>query len=317
MAAPPGQLYSPDGRFWWDGAAWQPVQAPPPPGTPAQQGFTVPPPPGPATHDPSVPPPPGAPAQQGFTVPPPPWPAAGHPSAASPWPHAPGAQAAQQHAGLQAPPYAPPGTGAPTPAPFGAGPRPRRTGTAVFVLVTAGTLIAALALGGLVGGAAGLATTEPVTDAPAPSFPQRFPTGKQRYLPKVTLNMVAVNWLQAANSWRCTRSAASDPLTGAKMGMICRPGDATRLHMSVYIWYDGPDKVVSVKARCDLGVGSKPCTSLFSMMADTLLSPDRTLRGQAEVWAGKNADKAAVTAIGGVRLETSARPHTMEAVPAI
>jgi hypothetical protein len=53
------------------------------------------------------------------------------------------------------------------------------------------------------------------------------------------------------------------------------------------------------------------------MMADTLLSPDRRLRGQAEAWAGKNADKAAVTAIAGVRLETTLRPHSMEAVPAI
>ncbi|XVQ83310.1 hypothetical protein ACQP2K_31395 [Microbispora siamensis] len=287
MAAPPGWPYSPDGRFWWDGAAWQPVNTPPP-APPAQQGVTVPPPPGPAT---------------------------GHPSTASPWPQTPGAQGPQPYVVQQAPPHAPPGTGAPTP--FDAAPRPRRAGTAVFVLVTMGTLIAALVLGGVAGGAVGLATTEPVTDAPAPSFPGRFPTGKQRYMPKVTLNMVAVNWLQAANSWRCARSAAPDPLTGAKMGMICRPGAAARLHMSVYIWYDGPDKVLSVKARCDLGVRAKACTSLFSMMADTLLSPDRPLRGKAEAWAGKNADKAAVTAIGGVRLETRPRPHSMEAVPAI
>ncbi|MEU6415500.1 hypothetical protein [Microbispora sp. NPDC046933] len=289
MTAQPGWPYSPDGRFWWDGTAWQPVQTPPP-GPPAQQGLTMPPPPGPAT---------------------------GHPSMASPWPQAPGPQAAQLYAVQQTPPYVPPGAGAPSPAPSGVAPRPRRSGTAVFVLVTVGTLIAAPALGGVVGGAVGLATTEPVTDAPAPSFPARFPTGKQRYLPKVTLNMVAVNWLQAANSWRCARFPAPDPLSGAKMGMICRPGDAARLSMSVQIWYDGPDKVLSVKARCDLGVRTKACTNLFSMMADSLLSPDRTLRKQAEAWAGKNADKAAVTAIGGVRLETSPRPHAMEAVPAI
>ncbi|MEU6428939.1 hypothetical protein ABZ860_23845 [Microbispora sp. NPDC046973] len=283
MPAPPGWPYSPDGRFWWDGTAWQPVRTPPP-GPPAQQGLAVPPPP----------------AQQGLAVPPPPAP-----------------QAAQPYAVRQAPPYAHPGTGAPSPAPSGVAPRPRRSGTAVFVLVTMGTLIAALVLGGAAGAAVGLATAEPVTDAPAPSFPKRFPTAKQRYLPKVTFNMIAGNWLQAANSWRCARSAAPDPLTGAKRGVICRPGDAARLHMSVQIWFDGPDKVLSVKARCDLGLGAKACTSLFSMMADALLSPDRTLREQAEAWAGKNADKAAVTAIGGVRLETSPRPHSMEAVPAI
>ncbi|MEV4457508.1 hypothetical protein [Microbispora sp. NPDC049633] len=187
----------------------------------------------------------------------------------------------------------------------------------MFVLVTAGTLIAALALGGATGAAVGLATTEPVTDASAPAFPARFPTAKQRYLPKVTVDMVAVNWLQAANGWTCAKSAASDPLTGAKTGMICRPGDSARQRMSVFIWYDGPDTVVSVKADCKLGAGAKACTSLFAKMADTLLSPSRSLRAKAETWAGENADRAAVTAIGGIRLQTSPRPHSMEAVPAI
>ncbi|WP_169980418.1 hypothetical protein [Microbispora sp. H10836] len=304
MAAPPGWPYSPDGRFWWDGAAWQPVQPPPPLGSPAQQNL-------------GVPPPPGSPAQRGVTVPPPPGPAAtGHPSIASPWPQTPGPQAAQPYAVQQGPPYAPPpDAGAPTPT--GVAPQGRRRGTAAFVLVTVGTMIAALALGGVTGAAVGLATTEPVTDASAPSFPGRFPTAKQRYLPKVTVDMVAVNWLQAANSWTCAKSAAPDPLTGARMGMICRPSDAARLHMSVFIWYDGPDKVMSVMADCKLGVRAKACTSLFAKMADTLLSPDRTLRAKAETWAGENADRAAVTAIGGIRLQTSPRPHRMEAVPAI
>ncbi|WP_030505329.1 hypothetical protein [Microbispora rosea] len=298
MAAPPGWPYSPDGRFWWDGTAWHPVQAPPP-GPPAQPGLTVPPPPGP-------------PAQPGLTVPPPPGFDAGHPSVSSPWPRTFPPQGAEPYAAGQqtpAPAYGPPG-------PPGLNP-PRRRGTAVFALVTAGTLIAALALGGIAGAAVGLATTEPVTDDRAPSFPGRFPSGKQRYLPKVTVDMVAVNWLQAANAWRCAKSAAPDPVTGATMGMICRPGDAARLHMSVYIWHDGPDKVLSVKARCDLGVGSKACTSLFAMMADTLLSPDRTLRERAEGWAKKNAGKEATTSLGGIRLQTALRPHSMEAVPAI
>ncbi|GAB3159202.1 hypothetical protein [Microbispora hainanensis] len=289
MAAPPGWPYSPDGRFWWDGAAWQPVQAAPP-GGPGQPGL-------------AVPPPPGAQAQPGLAVPPPPGPQAAQPYAA-------GRQAwtPAHH------PAGPPGSGASVPVPPGPD-APRRRGTAVFALVTAGVLIAALALGGVAGAAVGLATTEPVTDDRAPSFPGRFPSEKQRYLPKVTVNMVAGNWLQAANAWRCARSTATDPVTGATMNTICRPGDASR--MSVSIWHDGPDKVLSVKARCDLGVGSKACTSLFAMMADTLLSPDPTLRAQAESWAKKNAVKAAVTSVGGVRLETAVRPHTMEAVRAI
>ncbi|MEN3534034.1 hypothetical protein AAH991_02875 [Microbispora sp. ZYX-F-249] len=299
MAAPSGRPYSPDGRFWWDGRAWQPVQ-PPPPGSPAQQGLGVPPPPGfPEQQHPVVPPPPGPAARQGFSVPPQP----------------PGPHAAQPYAVRQGQPYAPPDAAAPTP-PGVASPG-RRRGTGVFVLVTVGTLIAALALGAVTGAAIGLATAEPVTDASAPAFPGRFPTAKQRYLPKVTVDMVAVNWLQAANAWTCAKSAAPDPLTGAKMGMICRPGDAARHQMSVSIWYDGPDKVVSVKAGCKLGVGTKACTSLFAKMADTLLSPARSLRAKAEKWAGENADRAAVTAIGGIRLQTSPRPHSMEAVPAI
>ncbi|MEU8172674.1 hypothetical protein AB0C14_07345 [Microbispora hainanensis] len=328
MAAPPGWPVSPDGRFWWDGAAWQPVQQaiqqaiqqpvqqpvqqavqqpvqPAPPGAPPQPGFAVPPPPGPqAQPGYAVPPPPGAPAQPGYAVPPPPGPQAAQPYAAG----------QQAWTPARGPGAAPPGHGASVPVPPGPD-APRRRGTAVFALVTAGVLIAAPALGGAAGAGVGLAITEPVTDDRAPSFPGRFPSEKQRHLPKVTVDMVAGNWLQAANAWRCARSTAADPVTGATMNTICRPGDASR--MSVSIWHDGPDKVFSVKARCDLGVGSKACTSLFAMMADTLLSPDRTLRAQAESWAKKNAAKAAVTSVGGVRLETALRPHTMEAVRAI
>ena len=250
MGAPPGWPYSPDGSFWWDGAAWQPVQ--PPPGPAAQQG-------------PGVPPPPGPPAQQ------------------SP----------------------------------GVAPAGRRGGTAVFVLVTVGTLIAALALGGVTGAVVGLTTTEPVTDAAAPDFPERFPAGRQRYLPKATVTMVTVDWLREAGSWRCAKTAAPDPLTGAKTGMICRPGAAAARPMSVFIWYDAPDRLVSVKADCKLGPGTKTCANLFAKMAGALLSPDPDLRAKAEAWAGDNADRAAVTAIGGIRLQTSTRPHSMEAVPAI
>ena len=283
MAAPPGWPYSPDGRFRWDGATWQPVQQP--------------------VQQPMQAAPPGAPAQPGLAVPPPPGPQAAQPYAV-------GRQAWTPAHG----PAGPPGSAASVPGPPGPD-APRRRGMAVFALVTAGVLIAAL--GGVAGAAVGLAITEPVTDDRAPSFPGRFPSGKQRYLPKVTFNMVAVDWLQGADAWTCARSTAADPVTGARMNTICRPGDTSRLHMSVSIWHDGPYKVLSVKARCDLGVGSKPCTSLFAKMADTLLSPDRTLRAQAESWAKKNAAKAAVTSVGGVRLETALRPHTMEAVRAI
>ncbi|WP_147942364.1 MULTISPECIES: hypothetical protein [Microbispora] len=322
-APPPGRPYSPDGRFWWDGAAWQPVpvQQPvqaAPPGTPPQPGFPVPPPPGPQAQPGfPVPPPPGSQAQPGFPVPPPPGSQA-QPGFAVPPP--PGPQTARPYAaGPQAwtpahDPAGPPGSAASVPVPPDA---PRRRGTAVFALVTAGVLIAALALGGAAGAAVGLATTEPVTDDRAPSFPGSFPSEKQRYLPKVTFGMLAVDWLQGAGSWTCATSTAADPVTGATKNTICRPGDASRLHMSVSIWYDAPDKVLSVKARCDLGVGSKACTNLFAMMADTLLSPDRTLRARAASWAKKNAAKAAVTSVGGVRLETALRPHTMEAVRAI
>ncbi|MDQ7908251.1 hypothetical protein RB614_27365 [Phytohabitans sp. ZYX-F-186] len=38
-APPPGQHYTPDGRFWWDGAGWRPVAAAPPgPGFPPPGG---------------------------------------------------------------------------------------------------------------------------------------------------------------------------------------------------------------------------------------------------------------------------------------
>jgi hypothetical protein len=66
-AQPPERLYSPDGRFWWDGTGWQPVDGPPP--VPAQ----FQPPPGSAGQPPAGPAnlPPGQPGFPGPGFPPP------------------------------------------------------------------------------------------------------------------------------------------------------------------------------------------------------------------------------------------------------
>nr|WP_152992695.1 hypothetical protein [Nonomuraea pusilla] len=163
MADQSGGPYSPDGRFWWDGAAWQPVQAPPPPGPPPQHH---PAPPQPSDHAAGRPPtqwPPQPPGPQ------PPWPQAGQAYEAQP-----GQQYAAQP---QSPPYHPGPSGLQSPPPAPEVSR-RRPGTAVFALLAAGALIVALALGGVTGAALGMVVNDPRTNDPAPSFPATFPTGK-------------------------------------------------------------------------------------------------------------------------------------------
>ncbi|MEQ4306228.1 hypothetical protein ABNF97_33410 [Plantactinospora sp. B6F1] len=70
---PPGQRYSPDGRFWWDGTAWRPVEAAPPTGPAGQPGH------GPFQPPSGVPGSSGAPGPSGF-------PASGSPGTAFPPP---------------------------------------------------------------------------------------------------------------------------------------------------------------------------------------------------------------------------------------
>ncbi|GAA3729481.1 hypothetical protein GCM10022225_08710 [Plantactinospora mayteni] len=298
---PSGQRYSPDGRFWWDGTAWRPVEAVPPARAPGQLGpVQFPPPAGQPPVGPGRPPgtnqvgtnqvgtnqvgtnqvgagrPPGAPAPPGSGP------------------------------GLPGTTFPPPRGGVPG--------RPSKVG---FLLGLVGTLVATALLGGLVGGVAGMVTTEPPGNESAPGFAAEFPTGDRQYMTGVTLAAVVEDWMKKSNSWVC--SDTTSPETSGKSGkaMECLPADDDR-EMYVTIEYDADDKIKLVAGRCRVGLKSTPCTTLAASLADVVLSPQGDqLRKQAEKWATENADSERVTTIGGIRLEASLDPHGMTATPGV
>lgn len=288
MAARPGP-YSPDGRFWWDGTAWQPVQPPPPDPATGQ--------PHPQSH-PQQQQQPAAPYQ-----PPPPQPQYGPPGQ-------PGfqRQGFQQH-GFQAPP------GYPVP-PGGGTPRPPRSRSG-FVLLTIGTAIAALVLGGIIGGVVGLTTTKPKGENVVPAFAEKFPDADAQYLPGVTLSMIVDDWMKTANKWKCTKDPnVEDLYSRAKAQIKCEPPD-DRGDMYVDIEYDADDKIKVVEASCWLGVHTKACKSLAATMADAVLAAQPKLRKKAQKWAEQNAGSERATTIGGIRFEGNLDPNGMQALPAI
>jgi len=312
----PGRQYSPDGRFWWDGTGWRPVDGP----TPA----SAPPPPtaGPVAQPTTPVAPYGPPA--GGPVPPP-GPAPQGPGGPPPFHQPGGPQPAPQYA-----PGSPPGVGGqpggPLP-PSGVGrpgfpppphPAPRSRSKAGFVLALVGTVVVTGLLGGCIGWATGLATTEPPGIDTPPPLPAEFPAAEMQYLRGVTVALIADDWLKKANGWNCEKPEPGvNRFNPTKFMMDCRPRGDAELDMRVSIEYDADDKVKLVNAKCNLGVNNETCTSLFASMAHTVLTPQgEELQQQAEKWATENASTERSTVIGGVRLEANLDPNGMEATPA-
>lgn len=275
----PGQHYSPDGRFWWDGTAWRPVAAASPAPAPGQPGAT-----------------PG-----------------GQPAA--PWQQPPVSGQQPSVPGQPAPPYVagPPGPGVPPPG----GTPPARSARPGFLPALIGTLVAAALLGGIIGWTVGTTTTEPPGSDTPPELAAEFPSGDRQYLPGVTLDLVVDDWLKKANSWQCTDEPADpDNYLGVKRVTECSP-DEDR-DMLVRIEYDAEDKIKLVESTCRLGLKTTACTTLAAALAHTVLSPQgNKLRDQAEKWARENVDSERATVIGGVRLQANLQPqHEMTATPA-
>ncbi|MEO3796073.1 hypothetical protein ABGB14_38250 [Nonomuraea sp. B10E15] len=226
---------SPDGRFWWDGTGWRPVQPSPP----------------------------------------------------FPFQHAP----------------------SPAPSP----PRPPRR--RALLLPLAGVVIAALVLGGVLGGAVGLLTTEVRASTAAPAFADDFPDVGDQYLPGVTLTLIVDEWMKKANSWTCAnRPGNPDTWSMAKQHMRCQPkGDDGRRYVDIE--YDAADRIRVVRATCHLGTYEDACTTVFATMADAALVPQPKLRERARSWAQKNAASERATIIGGLRLQASLSPHALRITP--
>lgn len=276
----PGPQYSPDGRFWWDGSAWRPVEqapgqaaGPPAPGT----GPTVPPPPPHAF--PLLPPRPGAPGGPGAAGGPPP----------------------------------------PAPSPGWGAPRPARTGSSLVAQLIVTILVCALpgALGGFV--LANVTAPDPQGPTAPPAIPANFPNKENRILPGVTVSMVADEWLKQANSYTCEETEPPGGGVDKSMAphaMECSaPGDA-KYDLYVDIAYDNENEVREVEATCNYDPGAIACSSLFANLADLAFVAQPELRKKAADWAEKHTDTDDTTVLGGVRLIMSLEhPHSLRVIP--
>lgn len=326
-AQPSGTQYSPDGRFWWDGTTWRPVDgtpsggAQPAAGAAPQPTSAMPASPAPAAasttpYGPAgTPTPPyGAPAGQ------PPY---GAPGSAGQPPHgAPGAGGPGQppYGPAGQPPYGGPGAGGPAgrpgfPPPPGAA--PSGSGRSLFVLALVGAVLVMALVGGLIGWIVGVTTTEPPGIEDPPEFAAEFPTSDIVYLPGVTIALVVDEWLKDANNWKCEPPKEGEELfSGAAKAIDCEPPDDD-VFASVHIEFDADDKVRLVRSRCSEGLNSNVCITLASSLAHTVLTPQgEAARNEAEKWAKENAASERVTVISGVRLEAGLDPQVMEATPA-
>lgn len=181
------------------------------------------------------------------------------------------------------------------------------------MLLIVGALCVGGVFGGGIGGAVGLATTEPNGPSAPPSMAAQFPNTAHHYLPGVKASDITDKWLKEANKWTC---APSDfPLKRTKEQVDCEPTDSLKNYVYVTVDFDDDDHVTSVRAKCRLKPGANACQSLFGTMADALFLNQPDFRQEAHDWARENADTDNAKAFGGILLQVSLEPHEMIATP--
>ncbi|WP_204035498.1 hypothetical protein [Micromonospora qiuiae] len=182
------------------------------------------------------------------------------------------------------------------------------------VLVTVAALLVGMLGGGVVGALAGTVTGTPPGSSEPPPMTENFPEGDDRYLPGVTVTLIAKQWLEQANSWTCTPGPDPD-LERAKHETRCEGPGRTDLYLSAVINHDDDAKVTDIRVECSYRAGSPMCRSLFEKFADALLQSQRELIKPATDWAEKNVDRDSAAVFGGIRMEISLSPHEMRATP--
>jgi hypothetical protein len=183
------------------------------------------------------------------------------------------------------------------------------------VLVTIAALVAGLVVGGISGAVAGSATSEPHGPTAPPPIAADFPNQSKRYMPGVTLAVIAESWLKKGNNWTCAPDTESKRSSGAKQAMECSPRGDQKYDVYVDIEYDAENQIRWIKAACHYDPGAKYCNTFFANLGDALFDKQPELAKQASDWGGKNVDSDSSTVIGGIYLETKLSPHYMNAAP--
>jgi hypothetical protein len=179
--------------------------------------------------------------------------------------------------------------------------------------ITIGALLIGGLLGAGVGTGTGLAVPQPHGPSAPPAFGAGFPNGDQRFLPGVTVSLIATKWLERDNKWTCEEN--NKPQFGAVHQLDCTAPGNQKYDVNVDIDYDDETHVRAVSASCSYRPGAEACRSLFANVANIVLYSQADLRKQGEDWASKNVDTDNDTVIGGVRLDAKLEPHYLHITP--
>ncbi|NUR86842.1 MAG: hypothetical protein HOY71_22395, partial [Nonomuraea sp.] len=132
-----------------------------------------------------------------------------------------------------------------------------------------------------------------------------------------TVAYIAGKWLKGANKWACKPWTDNKPMTGAKKWLYCTTTDSSSYDVGVDIEYDDDTHVTRVAAKCDLGPGTRFCTTLIANTAgEVLAGQSKGLRDQGVKWGTGHADSDTTTVIGGVQFKVELEPHGITALGA-
>ncbi len=179
----------------------------------------------------------------------------------------------------------------------------------------AGVTLAGLLLGAFLGTrVAALTISPPTVPTAPPPIGASFPVDADRYLPGVTVGLIAQEWLVKTNGWQCTTESKIDRLDLGSRFTSCYHPDDVQLH--VYFFHDQDTQVRTIEAVCRHPVGTPLCQQLFQSIAVLCLKSQQNLRTPAEDWIRQNTDRDATTVIGTLRLFTNLDRHVLTIVPA-
>jgi hypothetical protein len=186
--------------------------------------------------------------------------------------------------------------------------RGRRVAITVLVVVVALVLGAAagtLGADALAGGTRAASAPREPASAPSgePPLPQKadgFPNRDRLFLPGVTLEQVARDWLEEGHSWTCGKapfSTGEDELDE----VLCKPAGELKDYLSVDIEHRDT-RIASMTATCDLGIDHRVCKTLLADFGAVALTGQPDQQKKAKTWVRRNMDSDSSLVLGGVQL---------------